>query len=680
MTGQWLGALPAVVVAMAILLAPGLIATAPLRVGPVPRVALSAALSVACIGIAGAAFGLVGIGFSPWQIVVPAVVVGAVLLLVRGRLPRPAARAGADRGAWWLVPAWVAASVIVAVVAFWHVPSPELFSQTYDNVFHLSATAHILTDGDASSLTLRTLIEPDRTWSFYPAAWHTLVASTSMLSGASIAVASNAAWIAVCAAVWLPGAAWLAQLVVRGFPRTRVALVALPIGASFGSMPYALLSWGTIYPTLLATALLPAAVGVPVVLWTRRREVARVVGVLGGGAALALVLGAVCVAQPRVLATWVVLIAPFVVVSAARVFLRAWRAGGMRRRRAVITLSAVAAAGVLAAAAAFAYVVLRLGLFDRPLDDRLGGPQARATQSVLAGILEAFGQAWPTGSSGTVAFSAILLAVFVVVGAVAVWRAGRFRWAVVSAALLVLLFALAAGSDDVVTKLMTALWYKDRYRLSSAIPVLGVAFATAGILATAAWLRGRSTLRERAEGVLVQVLAWLTALTAAATLVVSGAAASIGEVFEMPDSAAGDEVVSRQQIDFLRQVGEIVPDDQLLLGDPWDGSALSLMFGGARPVFPHVNGQWDAHRIALAHRFAALESDPSVCEALDALRVRYVVYNPHEFGGGDPIGNQFFAIHDAVEAGLLEPVLTDGESTLYRVESCGPLPDAGAGG
>ncbi|MBW9119454.1 hypothetical protein JNB63_05045 [Microbacterium trichothecenolyticum] len=566
---------------------------------------------------------------------------------------------------------------MVVAVAFWDVASPGYISQTYDNLFHLSAIAHIVDTGQASSLALRTLMEPGKSYSYYPAAWHALAAAVVESTGTSVAVAANAAWIAVVAAVWLPGAAWLAQVLLRGRQASLAALVAVPLAGSFGAMPYALLAWGTLYPTFLATALLPATIAAPVAVWTTRRTLRAKawpwVALVGVAGTLTLV-AAVAFSQPRVLVTWVVLLAPFVAVQAWHAYRAAVRAGGRRRRRARWAVALSAAAVTAVACAGFAYVVFRLGLFERPLDDRLGGPQAQATQSVLDGVLQALSQAWPVGSTGVIASPALLLAITVIGGAAVLWRSRGARWAIVSYGIVIILFAMAAGSDTAAAKLATGLWYKDRYRLSSALPALGVAFATAGVIALSRWLVARSALSVRSQSAIGIVAGWIVALSSAVTLVLSGASAAVGEVFRMPAESASREIISERQIEFLTSLQ--IPEDERLLGDPWDGAALSLLFGGNTPVFPHVTGQWDEARIALAHRLDDIETDPEICRALDRLRVRYVIYNPHEFGGGDPIGNQFFAIHDAVEAELFTPVRTDGESTLYRIDQCGELPPA----
>jgi hypothetical protein len=671
---SWLDAAPAALAAVVVILLPGAMVVASLRMGLVARAAVAGVAGVALTGLAGVLFAGVGLTYAAWQPFVLALVAGASVWAFDRRRTR--VDAAPERSRWrWILLTWILTAVVVGVVAYAAVPSPDRVSQTYDNVFHMSAIAAILDGQDASSLTLRTLIETDRTVGFYPAAWHSLAVSVVQLSGATPTVAVNSTWFAVAVVIWVPGAAWLAQVLLRRYESGLVALVAMPLAAGFGAMPYALLSWGSLYPTFLATALLPAAAAIPVLAGRALAETRGLrrwrVAALGAVAILG-TMAALTFSQPRVLASWVLLLAPPTVASGVRLARRALQAGGQARRRAVWSLAAGGAVLVLSAAAGFAYLIAVLGLFGRPLDERLGGPQAAASQSVLDGMRQALGQGWPTGVEGYAVWPAIFLALAVAGGVVAALRYRGVRWIVVSYTAVIILFALAAGSDDVVTKLATALWYKDRYRLASLAPVLGVTLAALGIFAIAGWIIARRRLSRGAVALPV-TLAWVVALSAALALVATGTSASIGEVFRLPASHATSDVVSQAQIEFIAHLPQVVPDDQRVLGDPWDGSAWTQLFGDREPVFPHVNGQWDEARIALAYRLDEIGTEPAVCAALDDLRVRYVMYNPHEFGGGDPAGNHFAAVHRAVEAGLFTEVANDGDSTLYRIDQCGPI-------
>ena len=666
----WVSAAPAILVALALLLGPGWAVLAPLRMGLVARAALAGPISVVAIGLSGILFGQFGIAFALWQPVVMTVVAAGVVWLVRSRIVAPPRDVAP---VWPSIIAWVVWAAVIGVVAFAAVPGPGLVSQTYDNVFHLSAIASILEHGDASSLTLRTLIEPGRTFAFYPSGWHSLVVLVVQLSGAPIPVAVNAAWLAASAALWLPGIAWLTQVCLpRTAPRA-AALVALSLGAAFGAMPYALLTWGTLYPTFLATALLPAAVAVPVLAWrgwSASRPAIRRRLVASAAVGIAVTTAAVTFGQPRVLATWVLILAIPVIAGIVLASRRGWRAGDRTRRRVRLLLIGGAIAAIVVGAAASWYLVTQLGLFERPLDDRLGGPQADAIQLIWLGALQVLGQSWLTGLGTAATWPSLLLAAAVLVGAVVAVRRPHLRWIVASYVLIAVLFILAAGTDDVLTKLATALWYKDKYRLSSAIPILGVPLATLGILAAAAWARRRGA---RHPDHLAGIVAWIVAATSAVTLALTGISGSVATVFHLPETSAQAAVVSRTQMAFFSALGETVPADQLVLGDPWDGSAWTLVFGDREAVFPHVNGQWDADRQTLAWKLADIGTDPEVCAALNRLRVRYVTYAPHQFGGGDPSGNHFPGPHAAVDAGLFTLVETDGDARLYRIDQCGAL-------
>lgn len=674
MLQEWGWGLVVAVVAVLILLVPGLVITFPLRVGVVARAASAGVGSVVAIGVAGVVGGFLGVPWEPWHPLVPALIgAGLVKLLA----PAGAAAGERDPWRWGIALSWALSAVALVLVTFSSVPEPSYVSQTYDNVFHLSATAEILAGGDASSVTLRSLIQPASTFAYYPAAWHTLVASVAMTTGASVPVAANASWIAVAVGIWMPGVAFLTQVLLRPIAPGPAAVVALPLSVAFVSMPYGLLTWGSLYPTFLATALLPAAVALPIAIARRAREATagrRWRSTALGSIALAATVFALAFAQPRVIASWALLLVPAAAFALVRVARDAWRAGGTQRRRLMRVVVGTGIVLAIAASGALVVAVRVLHVFDRPIEDRLGGPQARATQSVAEGILNALLQSWPTGVGLQITFPSLLLAAAVLLGAVFALRIPRLRWVVVAYVAVILLFALAAGSDDVFAKLVTGIWYKDRYRLSSLIPVLGVPLAALGILALGerfAIAARKTSVRSRSAAVV------MTAVVAGASCVVliaGGVTAAVGEVFRMPADRATTEVVSQAEIQLFERLPDIVPVGQRVLGDPWDGSAWTRVHGDREPVFPHVNGTWDADRTVLARELTAIGDDPRVCDALNRLRVRFVLYSPHALAGGDPAGNLFPGPHAAVEAGLFTPVASEGDSVLYRIDQCGPLP------
>ena len=669
---DWVVAVPIVLVALTILVGPGLAILWPWRLGALPAVAIAGIIGVFAVGAAGLLSGLAGLPWAPWHLLLPWAI-GGVLSWLAARWRARGATDLRQPLPWRFLVPWAAAGLLASGAAFWVVPHPDRLSQTYDNVFHMSAIAAILDGRDPSSLTLRTLIETANATGFYPAGWHTLAATVVQLTGESPAVAVNSLWIAVAVGVWIPGVVWLTQILVPDHPRRIVIGVAIPLSVAFAAMPYGLLSWGTLYPTFLATALLPAAVALPLAVVRRcistqgsDRRTAIALGILGTSVAI----GAIVFAQPRVLASWVVVLAPAALAASWALARDGWRRGKAARRRVIWGATAVLASIFVGAAVAFVYAVQGLGLFERPLEDRLGGPQAASTQSMLAGLWQVVAQSWPTGVGGTITFAAIPLAAAVIIGIVYAARYREMRWVLVSYVLLAVLYALAAGSDDVLSKLATAVWYKDRYRLSSVVVILAVVLATRGILSVMRSVVSRNTTTHTSSPAVFTV-AWLVSVSSVIIIGLTGVAASVGTVFRLPAHHAENAVVSAEQIEFFRGLERYVPESQLVLGDPWDGSAWTQLFGDREPVFPHVNGQWDQDRLILAQRLQDIGSEPAVCDALRRLNVRFVVYSAHELGGGDPAGNLFPGPHLAVDAGLFPLVASAGETSLYRIDQCG---------
>lgn len=673
----WFEALPAILIACGVVLVPGLIVTSPFRFGLLTSVALAGPVGVCVTGVAAILSGAFDGGIGALQVMFVTVLTFLLSLLLARRAPRTRRVLGARTGL--MAAAWVLSAAAFAWITFAQVPSPERISQTYDNVFHLSATSAIVDGFSASPLTLRSLIETEAGGiAYYPSAWHSLAALTTQLAGVSVPVAFNAVWIAMGACIWLPGVAWLSRLLVRS---QAAAIVGLLLGASFGWYPYALLTWGTIYPTAFAHSLLPAVVGVTILavrsvvardVFSRRWDAAvRRRWALAFGSVIVM-LAALGIAHPRVLPTWLLLVAPYLLWRIGVAAQAARRLGNGAARRSRTFLLTTTGVVVLTGVAAFGYAVLKLGLFDEPLSDRLSGPQARARQSIWQGVVQILTLQSRTGTHGIVTQVAPLLALAVLAGLViALLRRRDLRWMTVSYLLVALLYVLAAGSDDDITKLLTGLWYKDGYRLVAALPVLAVPLAVLAVTT----LIGALAPRRRVRGlVLAAGAAVVVAATAGSALALTGVSEATGRVFHQPAQAADREIVSTKQIEFMAEVvPEFVSADQRVLGDPWDGSALTGLYADRAPVFPHVNGQWDKARRVLAWNLELIETDPAVCAALDDLRVRYVLYNPHEFGGGDPSGNHFPGPHDAVDAGLFEQVATDGESILFRIDQCGAL-------
>ena len=111
----WISAAPAILVALVLLLGPGLVVLAPLRMGIVARMALAGPLSMVAIGAAGIVFAPLGLAFAVWQPVVLSLAGTLLVLLLRRRLATPPVVAVA---LWPTVVTWLASALVIGLIAF----------------------------------------------------------------------------------------------------------------------------------------------------------------------------------------------------------------------------------------------------------------------------------------------------------------------------------------------------------------------------------------------------------------------------------------------------------------------------------------------------------------------------------------------------------------------------------
>ena len=131
-----------------------------------------------------------------------------------------------------------------------------------------------------------------------------------------------------------------------------------------------------------------------------------------------------------------------------------------------------------------------------------------------------------------------------------------------------------------------------------------------------------------------------------------------------------ESMLSPSERAFVGSIGAVVPADQRVAGNPWDGAALSGPLARREAVFPHLAGRWGSDRDLLATSLSAVATTPGVCGALDRLHVRYVLVGPSGFWSGDGRRALFGGLSVAGHPGFVE-VARAGRVSLWRVTACG---------
>ena len=637
----WLAALPAVLVAAVLLTAPGAVLARLGGLRGIPAWGVAAPLSVtltSLIAVLGRLFGL------PWglPVVLGGLAVAAVPAAVLGRYARPVPSQDPPRARLWALAGLGGGGVVAGLAVARGVRSPEALPQTYDAVFHLNAVGRILSGGDASSLDLGAMTAPTAGKGFYPAAWHGVTALVAHLSGASIPLSANVVAVVIAAVVWPAGCVLLVRQALG--PGVTGIVAAGLLSAGFTAFPFTLLSYGTLWPNALGTALLPATLALMVTAagLARQDRIGRLRAGLVAGAALP----GLALAHPNTIVSLMVL-APVLAAAA----LRRWAVGERRPSGPRV----LAMTGVLVAAVLVDVWVIALS----PVFAVTRATDWPAFESVVQGVGEVALEA-PSHAP-----AAVVPGVLVIVG-LAVALRSRLWWLGVSHLLLAGLYLLSAAYDGPISQALTGPWYNDAFRLGAMLPITGLPLAVLGLGPVWQAVRRngwwRAAARRRAWVKPVALTACVLALMA---LAVRADARRIGTWYY----SATDQLVGPSERDLLQRLDSLVPAGTVVAGSPWNGSAMGQALSHRVALFPHFSGTWGPDRALLARSLADVATRPAVCSAARRLHVGYVLDGPSAFWLTDSRQQQFPGLQVAGHRGFV-PVATGGRLTLYRLTAC----------
>ena len=565
-----------------------------------------------------------------------------------------------EQGAYWIALVLAAAMMLRQLTNA--VGAPGWFSQTFDNNFHLNAVRYIAETGNGSSLSVSEMTSGGTPATFYPAAWHDVVALLFAGPGAStVPEATNAMILVVGAVVWPLSILFLLRSMMRFNLPT--VLVSAAVLTGFSAFPLLLIFFGVLYPNFLGLALVPAGLGVALNLFrvggARRLSTAQAV-LIGVPAALGIAL-----AHPNALMSLLVMALPIIVIRGA---LQIWAAV---RGNVAVWLGVVQA--VLAAALVVAVWIL-WGIV-RP-------EEGAATWEPAASDSQAFGEALLNSPlSLTPAQWAVSILVFLGIAAVLATR--RNLWALLTFGVVVYFYVAVRYLDwDQDRMWVTGVWYNDPYRLAALVPlaaiplaVLGVQWVCRAILdsrparrlagAREPWTQGaRSGHVALGLGVLALVLA-------------VGATQFSRPISVMMDNAywtyyPGEDapLVDADELDVLENLDDYVPEDATVVVNPWTGGSLAYALSDREVTAHHTLYTKTAEDDVLDGYLNRAATDPRVCEVVEDLDAYYVLdFGDQEINGGYHLG-AYQGLQDLEEDGVAETVYGSGDARLLEVTAC----------
>lgn len=655
----WISLVPLIVTVCGLLILPGLLTTAasglPLRTAA----PLAPAASVAIIAGAGVVAPLVRV---PWG--VPLVAALTAILTLAAALARlivsrvRARRAGSADGAATRAPtsrpsrADVLTGLVLlgfsALIMTWLVArelnTPDAISQTFDAVFHLNAVEWILRTGNASSIKCH-LESPEG--GVYPMGWHTLVALTMKVAhSTSIPLATNATTIAVSALVWPGGCLALASRLFNG---RRLAMIATALlCTATASFPLLVISFGVLYPNFLALALLPGMIASLLDLFPAHDEPSAPPLLIP---ALVLAVAGLGLAQPNAIVTFLIALIILMGAWIMRAVNGAKRGGPARQIRTRIIVCAITT---------LATVGVWIGVRP-PQRSATWGPN-NVMSAVIGEILTSTPQGLPI---------AWVVAVPAIVGAVAAWRRRRLRWLVIFHAVGCLLY-LASKTMPMgdLRYYVVGTWYSDTNRLAALIPLGAIPLAALGTCVIADRAAQRlTTLRLHEPGarrrIAYAVLVANLVLLGPASTATSQALHKLEAPYTMN---AGSELLTPDELGLIRMLPGLVGEEDTVAVDPSTGAALAYSLAGTSTTIKHIFYHDTPDLEVVDKKLRLAGKDPQVCEAVNNLGIRYVLYFP-----GRTLHNRrpFSGFVNLPTAGGFELVAQYGRAALYRVTACG---------
>ena len=663
---SWLATIPLLLFAVVLAFGPGYAMGWAFRVPARLRVFYAPLLTFALVAVSAIVLGKTGI---PWSLIsfvlVAAVMVAAaagLMWLVGRRWPALASASwpGNDVPVAWPVVGAVLGGFLVLHMTEDMVYGPEAFSQSLDNSFHMNAIRWIQEHGDASSLTLGAVAAANQEPTFYPAGWHDFVSLIYSTTGTSIATAT------IVTVLLAAGILWPCSLVALSLsiPKLR-RLQALAIPAmicGFAAFPGLLLRWGVLFPNLLGYALLPSFVALMVYLvqvMVRREYSASLslgLASLVGLAGLALVhpnavVSAAAFAVPLLLAgvTWVVRsreltsrqkwVGSILLLAVLVGCVGAWRV--LRPAEfASNTWSPILTEGEAL------YQFLFLGLENA---NQLGD---KFNPSYLAGFLVLWG-----------------------VGYLLYKR--RNLWLIASWVLIGYLWIVSASVPRGEFRLlMVAPWYTDHFRLAALVVFPSVILAGIGlggfVEGLLTWVARRAPRPARLK---VATIGMGVAMIL--VLVVAGLSSRVPSVQETTLAVSREYrltptsvVLNQDEMNVINEIPKIVPKDDVIVNNPWDGSAYIYALADRHLTGYHFEFETSPKYSAIMHNLKDARTNPEVCREVNEYKAHWYVHLENQLNFGPDAQKNYDGLVAAIDTDVLTPVYSSGPMTLYRISAC----------
>jgi hypothetical protein len=581
-----------------------------------------------------------------WSLALAGLGFGASLLLARFTTRRPAAKPNDDRPSddtpsdvpdkampenlprslrdHLVIGAGVVVGLLVGTVTFLRGShSLDRVQQGWDAPFHGDLVRWIAEHGDARPSTVGTLADlPNQTRYFYPDTYHALLALVFDKAGLAMPQLLNLAALTVILTVPLGiaalGVAWR-------MPTIGVAAAAA-VCTWFTSFPYDLLWRGPLWPYVAGVALLPALLAI-----------ARQLIVPHG---LACPVGvAVAFAGLAGLHTSLVFVATVYLLLVLLAV--AFRLEPINWRRSAPSLIATVVLG-----AVLAFPLVLPSLYNAAAVTATSWPtegtvSAAVGQTITFSPMANFPQWW--------------IGIPAIIGTFLMVKHRRMPWMVAAYVTFGGLFAATVSLDTNLIHTLTGPFYNDHWRIAALVPLAGATAFGEFVNTGAEKISERVTSRR--PGLTPATTTLAGAILIGLTLGVLSKGAYIGRnAAALGTNYSDGPTVSKNEEVAYHWLAQHVAPGERVMNDQSDGSVWMYALAGVWPVdWTFYGPNADSQAGYLGVHLNNLDHDPRVRQALNNLKVRYVI-----------VGKGMVTTQQQQATGLLNLAETAGFQEVYR--------------
>ena len=676
---MWLTFAAACLVSVVVLYSPGYFTGRAVRLGSFSALVVAPAFSVVLLVALGVVLQVAGVACPAWVLFLVALVISLVVYgasrfaFAQHGAPGSDATFGLCAIPWKLIGLYIGASLLVSCVVYVHaMADPYGFCRLDDSAAHYTLIRSLLDTGFYSMLSTNGYATLGGTGGYYPAAWHGAAAIVASLFGNSVALASNAMTLVVCAVVLPVGLLFmLRQLFPQRNQATIVASGAI-VAVAFCAFPWGFVVRGQLLPNLLSFALIPGAMGLLVLLSQQSRG-------RGSRAPLALsfvvCVVAVAIAQPNgafTLGIWAVSFGVYCL-------LRPMGEGTCRTRP---DAKHIALALALLACSCLVWVALYCTPPLQSVVSYTWEAFLSPIQAVLAGGMFMFSE-----RTGIQPFLALL----VLIGLVRTCKDRRCLWLAAAFLLAFAIWFIGVTTEGTVKHLLAGFWYTDYYRTGAMAALFAIPLAAMGF----AWLfEGLKTQLEKRLGGCGATRAASISVAALLALMLAVQFFPLHTKVGDSDIRAGLMAVHKQvkqryswekyftgeEDAFVKKCMEAIPEGAVVANFPNDGSCYAYGIEGLNTFFrrsspdAYVCSKETGRLIRTA--LSSVSTSQTVRNAVRESGVQYVLLLDCGSGEGRTVSKLRY--EDADWEGIetindetpgFTPVLSEGDMRLYRVDA-----------